>query len=268
MKEPITKVKRNYGIDMLRLVAMFFVVICHVLGHGGVMKNATGYNYSVSSLLQIVAYCAVNCYAIISGYVGYKEEDNYHYTKYLKFWIPVFFYSVGITIIFYVINSGSVGIKEIIWAFFPVTTYEYWYVNAYTALFFLIPWINRLIQNITEKELNRLIFVLFMFFSVYLTFSTWFADTFTLGGGYDFAWLIILYIAGAWIKKNKINEKWRVSFWITMITICIAATWLWETFAPVAKRLFVSYISVTIVLMAVGMVAIFSRLQLSSRMIS
>ena len=248
MKEPITKVKRNYGIDMLRLVAMFFVVICHVLGHGGVMKNATGYNYSVSSLLQIVAYCAVNCYAIISGYVGYKEEDNYHYTKYLKFWIPVFFYSVGITIIFYVINSGSVGIKEIIWAFFPVTTYEYWYVNAYTALFFLIPWINRLIQNITEKELNRLIFVLFMFFSVYLTFSTWFADTFTLGGGYDFAWLIILYIAGAWIKKNKINEKWRVSFWITMITICIAATWLWETFAPVAKRLFVSYISVTIVL--------------------
>ena len=44
MKEPITKVKRNYGIDMLRLVAMFFVVICHVLGHGGVMKNATGYN--------------------------------------------------------------------------------------------------------------------------------------------------------------------------------------------------------------------------------
>lgn len=90
MKEPITKVKRNYGIDMLRLVAMFFVVICHVLGHGGVMKNATGYNYSVSSLLQIVAYCAVNCYAIISGYVGYKEEDNYHYTKYLKFWFPFF----------------------------------------------------------------------------------------------------------------------------------------------------------------------------------
>ena len=119
------------------------------------MKNATGYNYSVSSLLQIVAYCAVNCYAIISGYVGYKEEDNYHYTKYLKFWIPVFF-SIAweLQLFFYVINSGSVGIKEIIWAFFPVTTYEYWYVNAYTALFFLIPWINRLIQNINGKRIK------------------------------------------------------------------------------------------------------------------
>ena len=50
MKEPITKVKRNYGIDMLRLVAMFFVVICHVLGHGGVMKNATGYNICSNEL--------------------------------------------------------------------------------------------------------------------------------------------------------------------------------------------------------------------------
>ena len=91
---------------------------------------------------------------------------------------------------------------------------------------------------------------------------------YTRGGGYDFAWLIILYIVGAWIKKNRINEKWRVSSWGIMITIWIAVTWLWETFAPVAKRLFVSYISVTIVLIAVGMVAIFSRLQLSSKMIS
>ena len=74
MKEPITKVKRNYGIDMLRLVAMFFVVICHVLGHGGVMKNATGYNYSVSSLLQIVAYCAVNCMPLSADMLVIKKK--------------------------------------------------------------------------------------------------------------------------------------------------------------------------------------------------
>ena len=72
--------------------------------------------------------------------------------------------------------------KEIIWAFFPVTTYEYWYVNAYTALFFLIPWINRLIQNITEKELNRLIFVLFMVFSVSDIFYLVCRYIYTLGG--------------------------------------------------------------------------------------
>ena len=57
---------RNYGIDLLRLVAMFMVVVLHVLGHGGILNAATGINYSISMLLRICAYCAVDCYAIIS----------------------------------------------------------------------------------------------------------------------------------------------------------------------------------------------------------
>ena len=32
---------RNYGIDLLRLFAMFMVVILHTLGHGGVLNAAT-----------------------------------------------------------------------------------------------------------------------------------------------------------------------------------------------------------------------------------
>lgn len=38
MKTKVGNEKRNYGIDMLRLVAMFFVVIHHILGHGGGIK--------------------------------------------------------------------------------------------------------------------------------------------------------------------------------------------------------------------------------------
>ena len=34
--------KRNYGIDLLRLVAMFLVVVLHVLGQGGVLANVRG----------------------------------------------------------------------------------------------------------------------------------------------------------------------------------------------------------------------------------
>ena len=31
---------RNYGIDALRLVSMYLVVILHVLGQGGVLANS------------------------------------------------------------------------------------------------------------------------------------------------------------------------------------------------------------------------------------
>ena len=33
--------KRNYGIDLLRIVSMFMVVLIHVLGHGNSILNAT-----------------------------------------------------------------------------------------------------------------------------------------------------------------------------------------------------------------------------------
>ena len=32
--------KRNYGIDILKILSMFMVVVLHVLGQGGVLKHA------------------------------------------------------------------------------------------------------------------------------------------------------------------------------------------------------------------------------------
>ena len=31
---------RNYGIDLLKILSMFFVIIIHVGGHGGLIYNA------------------------------------------------------------------------------------------------------------------------------------------------------------------------------------------------------------------------------------
>ena len=54
------------------MVAMLFVVILHVAGVGGVNKayplHSAG--YITALLLRSVTFCAVNCYALISGYVG------------------------------------------------------------------------------------------------------------------------------------------------------------------------------------------------------
>ena len=66
--------KRNYGIDLLRMILMLMVVILHVLGHGGVLDATTPLSakYCVSWLIESFAYCAVNCYALISGYVYFN----------------------------------------------------------------------------------------------------------------------------------------------------------------------------------------------------
>ena len=54
--------QRNYGVVLLRILAMLFVVVLHTLGHGGVLANAPAgtMQYSTSWALEIIAYPAVD----------------------------------------------------------------------------------------------------------------------------------------------------------------------------------------------------------------
>ena len=71
--------ERKYGIDLLRMIAMFMVVILHVLGQGGILNTVSSLslNYEIAWFLEISAYCAVNCYALISGYVGINSKFKF-----------------------------------------------------------------------------------------------------------------------------------------------------------------------------------------------
>lgn len=71
--------ERNYGIDFLRIISMFMIVILHILGNGGILASVQigSSNYHLAWILEIASYCAVNCYALISGYVGIYSVHKY-----------------------------------------------------------------------------------------------------------------------------------------------------------------------------------------------
>lgn len=54
---------------------MWYVITLHTLGHGGVLDNLPigTIRYASDWILETIAYYAVDCFAIISGYVGYRE---------------------------------------------------------------------------------------------------------------------------------------------------------------------------------------------------
>ena len=91
---------RNYGLDSLRLLSMFMVTLLHVLGQGGVLKSTTplSINYEVAWLLEIAAFCAVNCYVLISGYVSIDSTPKA--LNIVLLWLQVLFYSLVVTLLF------------------------------------------------------------------------------------------------------------------------------------------------------------------------
>ena len=55
-------VGRNYGVDFLRILSMFFVIILHCLGKGGVLDAAQPgtVQYASAWFLETFAYCTVD----------------------------------------------------------------------------------------------------------------------------------------------------------------------------------------------------------------
>lgn len=86
---------RNYGIDALRIVAMMMVLILHLLASIDVLslENHGSASYNVGWLLEIAAYCGVNCYALITGYVCC--DGTFRYERVVSLWFQVVFYTWG-----------------------------------------------------------------------------------------------------------------------------------------------------------------------------
>lgn len=51
-------------------------------------------NYYLTWLLEIMNYCAVDCFAMISAYVmiNNKKIDDFYFSKIFKLWFNVFLY--------------------------------------------------------------------------------------------------------------------------------------------------------------------------------
>ncbi len=210
---------RNYGIDMLKILTMFIILLGHFLGRGGVYFNSAvlSANYNIAWLMEIPTASAVACFAIISGYL--MIERKIKAKQLLRLWFEVFFYSVVITVIFAIMYPETIENTTWIKAFFPVTFNRYWYFTAYFITFLFMPIINAAYEKIERKILENVLLILFIMLSVIPTFSL--RDSFYLNNGHSPWMLIYFYMIGGYIKKYKLECS------ISQIKAILSAIGLW-----------------------------------------
>ena len=264
--------KKNQGIELLRIISMIYVMILHCMGKGGVLANATDRNvlYYSAWFLQVLAYPAVDIFAIISGYVSYKDQaadDTYkkQYIKWVYMWAQVVFFGLISTIIYGLVNPERVEKRDLLVAFLPVNKNIHWYFTAFTGVVILKPILDEGIKRI--KSAKAFLIVGFIFFVAFDCLS----NIFNMNDGYSLIWICILYITGGLIKKEKIEKrisKWLMAVLIAFLYLC---TWLWKVLygilftipLSVDSNFFINkYNSPTIVLISVFYVMLFARLNI------
>ena len=217
------KKERNYGIDLLRLISMLMVVILHILGYGGGLSGVENFTVKGELLwaLEILCFGAVNIYAIISGYVGYKTSHRWSNIIYLC--IQTAFFAVlltGIDLAMLLYQGAEVEFKYVFWNLFP-TIKALWYISAYFCVFFFMPILDKIIDAVDRKALKT---VALFCFAVFCCFPDAYSQVTGLRYGYSVLWLALLYLLGAYFKKYGLLPKWRSRHCFLGFVICTVIT--------------------------------------------
>ncbi len=278
LKIPRAKEERNMGIELFRVFSMVLVVMLHVLGHGGVYSHTDflSDNYKVAWFLETLAYCSVNCYALISGYANIKA--NFKFRRIVYLWLEVVVLNVGLSaVMHWFVSTAEVTTDYWLRAFFPLTKRAFWYFCAYFFMFPLIPVLNKGIQSL--KKYQHIIIILMLQLPTVFRIIVK-KDNYSLGSGYSAYWLICLYVIGAYFRLYG-APKWAKWF-VTLPTFFIATFAAWGHKIGIETKyaeglitkdselysnrgLLISYISPCMVIMAVSLMLFFMNIKIKGR---
>lgn len=260
--------QRIYGIDFLRTASMYLVVVLHILGIGGVITGSEllSANFHMAWLLRIAALCAVNCYALISGYVGLRSRHRLAAAA--ELWLQALVWSAVIGLLCRLRCPEAVSPRTLLGCFLPVSTGQYWYLTAYVAMLCFVPIANSAVTHMPRRTLGTALAGILILFSL-LPISP-LTDVFYLHDGYSVLWLLVMYLLGAYLRQYDLlsrltPEKWMLVYLGSVLFAWaprMAALWLRPSlWADCYGNLAIEYTSPTIVLAAVALLGACLRMQ-------
>ena len=269
--------KRFYGIDFLRLISIFCVVVLHTLGRSGLLQSDIVTQYKTAWLLETAAYYAVDVFGIISGFVNYSEkEKRLKLANIFDLWLQAVFYGLAAVFVFTFFTKVDVTAADLTTALFPLIKGEYWFFSAYTGMFLFSNLVNNAVRNTENKTL--LLYITGMLAAVLLLESVSVKmnkdySIFDFEKGYNSFWLLVMYFIGATIRKTEIYKRFINKKWVcaSLSLLLILFSWIWlialkQTSSEYIignywERVFIEYISPTIVCTAIMLVILFTNIE-------
>ncbi len=229
--------KRIFGIDLIRSLAVIFVLSVHFFFNNGFYQcNVKGISMFLSILLRWTFYNGVPLFLLITGYLKKdKKLSNKYYKGIIKVLSSYLFISF-LCIIFrkYIIHE-HIRLYKLLMGVFNFTTVEYaWYIEMYIGLFLLIPFLNLIYDGLKTKN-NKiyLIFTLILLVSIEPLFNFLHYKNITFDIVPDW-WVriypLVYYFIGCFIREYqiKINKLKGLIFLMLLILIETVISYLYN----------------------------------------
>lgn len=144
-----------------------------------------------------MCYVAVDVFVILTGYLMLEKKTRL--SRLIELWFQVFSYSL-LGVIGAIICGNSLEIKDIIEFVLPISSNTWWFMSVYFLLYICIPFFNKVVGDMTQRQHSIILCVAIIVFSIWPTLVIW-EDFELIKWGYSLLWFLVLYIVGAYIRK-------------------------------------------------------------------
>lgn len=208
---------RDSRIELLRIICMFFIVLSHfsIFGNWYGVDNFSPFETVRTLLFDGLGPAAAICFFIITGYFSFKEGSlekriKKSATKFFNVWGQTFFYSATIGTLLFIVKQSDV--TSLVKAFLPFTLNEYWFVTCYLLLVLFSPYLDMIGDNLSSKDLKRLLIVLFIL-QIPALLNNMIINRFLLA--------ILGYYSGKYIflNKKKLTTLNNKLLWLSFFTL-------------------------------------------------
>ncbi|MBR5116670.1 MAG: acyltransferase family protein, partial [Lachnospiraceae bacterium] len=199
--------RRDANFELLRILAMFMVIVLHYLAHGGLLPEADeplSRDTITGSILESFCIAAVNVWVLISGY--FLSRTGVSLKRLFKVILEVWFYTIIITSVMILTGNGIAvrgGVYGILEAFLPISSEHYWFATAYVFMFLFSPLLNKGVIVLSRRQLKYTIIGLLFWFSIIKSFVP--VALATDDHGYGFGWFLVLYLIAAYMRKYDVR---------------------------------------------------------------
>ena len=209
-------VKRDSNFELLRIVSMLFILFHHLICYSDFrIGQIFQFNDFILTAFESAGKLGVSLFVMITGYYKIKSNDI-KISKLIGLELQVLFYSIGIFILFMLFSNRGFILEELPNIFLPNISKSYWFFSSYFILYLFIPYLNRLVNNISKKEYLKLLIIGFVF--LILIPSVVIYNSIISEGVY----LYYYYLVGGYIRLYCGDIKRGIKYLVGFIVLYLA----------------------------------------------
>lgn len=221
---------RESNFELLRIFAMFLIVLHHCNVHGifDYWNDNSFVLYRINNFISLFlssgGQVGVTLFVLLTGY--FSCQQSFKLKKWLSVYLQMLFYSILILLFCFWVNPEQAE-SHLIQFVFPLTHNAYWFMTSWLLLYSFSPLLNIILKSSSRKNIqNYLVLGLILWIIL---------PIFRINMGYSvLIYFMYLYLLGGALKLKLIDLPKKIILFLLLSVLCwtismmTSALFFWE----------------------------------------